>query len=183
MFNYFMQRQIRTIGLLISGIVLGVITFGIIYAQGSGVVSACVNSYNGNARIVGAASDCRNPEYYLEWNVSGPTGPQGDPGPTGPQGTHGHNALISTTPIAAGAICAKGGVLITAGTDNGDGGGTAGDNVLQPGEIDVEEVLCNGEGTVTTSSAISALGMFGLASGNSPSNLVLSRGGLAARSW
>jgi hypothetical protein len=52
-------------------------------------VKSCVNQQNGNARIVSNANECRNPEYFLEWSISGaqgPSGPQGPAGPTGPQG-------------------------------------------------------------------------------------------------
>jgi hypothetical protein len=46
--------------------------------------------------------------------------------------------------LAAGATCAKGGVTIQVGLDNGDGGGTAGNGVLEPGEVDSSTNLCNG---------------------------------------
>lgn len=43
---------------------------------------------------------------------------------------------------AAGSNCAAGGLMISVGIDNGDGSGTAGDNVLQAGEIDQTSYLC-----------------------------------------
>jgi hypothetical protein len=48
------------------------------------------------------------------------------------------------TPIAAGATCATGGVTIQVGLDNGDGGGTAGNGVLESGEVDDSTIICNG---------------------------------------
>lgn len=40
--------------------------------------------------------------------------------------------------------CANGGVRINVGLDNGDGGGVAGDDSLQSGEIDDSAVVCHG---------------------------------------
>ncbi len=52
-------------------------------------IHACVNSTNGNTRIVDGADDCRRNETQLYWNVAGQTGPQGEPGPQGPIGLTG----------------------------------------------------------------------------------------------
>jgi hypothetical protein len=41
--------------------------------------------------------------------------------------------------------CAGGGVRVDVGLDNGDGGGTARDNVLQTGEIDQTSYVCNAD--------------------------------------
>ncbi|MBW1881394.1 MAG: hypothetical protein JRJ84_23815, partial [Deltaproteobacteria bacterium] len=66
-------------------------------------------------------------------------------GVAGDPGEDGHEALISTTEIPRGdEECPYGGVQIDIGLDNGDGGGTAGDGILQPGEIDDTEVVCDG---------------------------------------
>lgn len=80
--------------------------------------------------------------------VAGPTGPQGDEGAAGPTGatgsagTSGYNSLILVTSEPAGANCAADGSRLDVGLDNGDGGGTAGDNILQAGEIDSTSYLC-----------------------------------------
>jgi hypothetical protein len=53
--------------------------------------------------------------------------------------------LVSVTTLAEGnAHCANGGTEIDTGLDNGDGGGTAGDGILQSGEIDATQYVCNG---------------------------------------
>lgn len=68
----------------------------------------------------------------------------------GPTGGSGINSLISTSTAAEppGGNCANGGTAVTlnSGLDNGDGGGTAGDGILQAGEIDATTVFysCNG---------------------------------------
>jgi hypothetical protein len=59
------------------------------------VIQGCYHSTNGEVRIVGQASQCRNTETPIEWNKQGipgdvgPVGPQGEPGPQGPQGPQG----------------------------------------------------------------------------------------------
>ena len=55
------------------------------------------------------------------------------------------SSLVSTTTLAVGnANCANGGTEIDTGLDNGAGGGTAGDGILQPGEITATQYVCNG---------------------------------------
>lgn len=56
----------------------------------------------------------------------------------------GFNSLVTTTAEAAGVNCANGGRKVDSGLDNGDGGGTARDNILQAGEIDATTYVCNG---------------------------------------
>lgn len=76
--------------------------------------------------------------------VDGAQGPQGPQGEQGAQGDSGVNSLVSITDEPAGANCAAGGKKIYAGLDNGDGGGTAGNDVLEPGEVDSTSYVCNG---------------------------------------
>lgn len=53
-------------------------------------------------------------------------------------------SLISTAVLPIGDLsCPDGGVQINVGLDNGDGGGTADDGVLQAGEIDSSSAVCN----------------------------------------
>lgn len=51
--------------------------------------------------------------------------------------------LIVSGDELPGIECALGGQRIDAGLDNGDGGGTAGDGMLQPGEIDATTFECD----------------------------------------
>ncbi|MFT3842680.1 MAG: hypothetical protein QM723_37165 [Myxococcaceae bacterium] len=62
----------------------------------------------------------------------------------GPSGTSGTGSLVKVSPEAAGAHCMNGGQRIDGGLDNGDGGGTAHDGILQTGEIDTTSYVCNG---------------------------------------
>lgn len=61
----------------------------------SSPISACVNSPNGEVRIVASAADCRTNESFATWNRqgekgdTGSTGPMGPAGPQGPQGEAG----------------------------------------------------------------------------------------------
>jgi hypothetical protein len=85
--------------------------------------------------------------------AQGPAGPQGaagaqgDQGPAGavgPQGPRGYAALSENAVEPAGGNCTGGGRLIRSGLDNGDGGGTAEDGVLQSGEVDQTTYFCDG---------------------------------------
>jgi hypothetical protein len=55
-----------------------------------------------------------------------------------------------------GGNCTSGGVRIDVGLDNGDGGGTAGDRVLQSGEIDQTRYVCNADAPIFNASAVSS---------------------------
>jgi hypothetical protein len=52
--------------------------------------------------------------------------------------------LIKLITLTAGATCAKGGVTVQVGLDNGDGSGIAGNGILESGEVDDFTNLCNG---------------------------------------
>ena len=55
-------------------------------------------------------------------------------------------SLVATTSLPVGdANCPYGGTEIETGLDNGDGGGIANDGVLEPGEIDSTQYICQGE--------------------------------------
>ena len=69
----------------------------------------------------------------------------GADGTNGTDGSDGDDVLVTSTALEVGdANCAPGGVQVDAGTDNGDGGGTAGNGVLESGEVDTTSYVCNG---------------------------------------
>jgi len=71
-------------------------------------------------------------------------------GATGPAGTDGFNALIDPVPFTPDPACSGySGVRNYFGLDNGDGGGTARDGILQTGERDGSFVVCTGRRSVT----------------------------------
>jgi hypothetical protein len=60
------------------------------YAAASpGVLEACINPGNGGMRLVDANVACHQNETRVEWNITGPQGPQGPQGAIGPQGSTG----------------------------------------------------------------------------------------------
>ncbi len=69
----------------------------------------------------------------------GPAGPTGAAGSAGQNGSNGKNALIRTTPEAAGANCANGGIKIEAGLD-ADGNGQLADTEVNASQT---KYLCN----------------------------------------
>jgi hypothetical protein len=92
---------------------------------------------------------------YALYSANGTPGPQGPQGPAGPQGAagqngqngnNGKNALIRTTPEAAGANCVNGGVKIEAGLD-ADGNGQLSDAEVNASQT---KFICNGSGSSGT---------------------------------
>jgi hypothetical protein len=65
-------------------------------------------------------------------------------GAAGAAGTNGFSSLIKTTAESPGANCAAGGRKVESGLDNGDGGGTANNGVLEAGEVDATTYVCDG---------------------------------------
>lgn len=59
-------------------------------------------------------------------------------------GNSGFNALVASVSESPGVNCASGGLKVTSGLDNGDGGGTARDGTLQSGEVDATSYVCHG---------------------------------------
>lgn len=69
----------------------------------------------------------------------------GAPGSTGATGADGYNTIVKLTTESAGANCpSTGGKKVESGLDNGDGGGTSRNGVLEAGEVDVTTYVCNG---------------------------------------
>ncbi|MGK5095507.1 hypothetical protein WDW89_26285 [Deltaproteobacteria bacterium TL4] len=62
---------------------------------------------------------------------------------------HGDKSLTSVTDESAGTNCAAGGKKISVGLDNGEGGGTAGNGLLEGGETDSSTYVCTGAAGVT----------------------------------
>ncbi len=57
--------------------------------DGPDPIHGCVQTSNGQVRIVAADAECRPSERSLSWNVEGPAGAPGVPGPTGGRGPAG----------------------------------------------------------------------------------------------
>ena len=69
-----------------------------------------------------------------------------------------HASLVTTTMLAVGdSHCPDGGTEIDTGLDNGAGGGTADDGILQPGEITSTQYVCNGAVTISSLVATTTL--------------------------
>ena len=62
-----------------------------------GVIRACYNTTNGQVRIVESAANCRNGELAINWNQTGPVGPQGPIGPQGIVGPIGPQGIVGPT--------------------------------------------------------------------------------------
>lgn len=75
--------------------------------------------------------------------TDGTNGTNGSDGADGADGQDGQTTLIKQA-MASAANCPDGGVTITSGLDNGDGGGVANNAVLEAGEVDYTQHVCNG---------------------------------------
>lgn len=58
-------------------------------ARAADQIYACVNSNNGEIKLVAQNATCKNNETLVVWNVVGPQGPIGPQGPAGPPGPSG----------------------------------------------------------------------------------------------
>ncbi|MEA3191377.1 MAG: hypothetical protein QOD77_1959 [Thermoplasmata archaeon] len=66
------------------------------------------------------------------------------PPPPPPPPSGGATALVAVTSEPPGANCAHGGVRVDSGLDDGTPSGTAGNGVLEPGEVTSTSYVCNG---------------------------------------
>lgn len=73
----------------------------------------------------------------------------------------GSTSLMATGTELPGTNCASGGLKITSGFDDGTGSGTAGNNLLEPGEVRSTNYVCNGL-TDGASSGLTAAAAFEL---------------------
>jgi len=106
----------------------------------------------GEAGPPGPAGEAGPPGPAGEAGPPGPAGEAGPPGPAGeagPPGADGYTSLIKLTPEPAGSNCAAGGTRIDVGIDNGDGGGTARNGILETGEVDATSYVCNASSIAT----------------------------------
>jgi len=81
------------------------------------------------------------------WLLQACSGSEGAAGPAGSEGAVGaaaHDALIEGQRFYVLEGCPSGGVMLSMGTDDGSAGGTADNGVLEAGEIDDTENLCDG---------------------------------------
>jgi hypothetical protein len=84
---------------------VGLVAFATVSAAPPpGTIQACYNDTNGNLRLVGSPSDCRNHETAISWNMAGPPGPPGSPGPAGSPGP-GANITTFRHSRTAGNTC------------------------------------------------------------------------------
>jgi uncharacterized protein YjbI with pentapeptide repeats len=141
-----------------------------VWKSGTSYAVSDAVQYQGSAYVATAPSLSIPPPEPGHWSLlaaqgltgpAGPQGPQGSAGPAGatgpqgPKGVDGPTALIKTTSEAPGSNCASGGQRVESGLDNGAGGGTAGDGVLQTGEVLATAYVCNGmDGTNGTGSTV-----------------------------
>jgi hypothetical protein len=77
--------------------------------------------------------------------ATGPAGADGIDGATGAAGADAASSLIRITAEPVGAQCAAGGQRIEVGLDDGAGGGTAKNGVLESGEVTQTAYVCNPE--------------------------------------
>lgn len=65
----------------------------------NGVINSCVGPV-GQVRVIDSADSCKTGETALNWNQTGPQGPNGATGPQGPSGISGYD-IVSQTATAS----------------------------------------------------------------------------------
>ncbi|MGK5091012.1 DUF1566 domain-containing protein [Deltaproteobacteria bacterium TL4] len=91
----------------------------------------------GNGILEGGETDSST---YVCNGATGTTGI----GTSGATGTTGIATLIKSSTANAPALCPNGGLKVDSGLDNGDGGGTANNGILEEVEVDATSYVCNG---------------------------------------
>ncbi|SFM70828.1 DUF7151 family protein [Marinobacter zhejiangensis] len=80
----------------------------------------------------------------------------GEDGQDGTDGANGTSSLVNLTAEPAGGNCEAGGYRVDSGLDNGDGGGTAGNSLLEAGEVDATNYVCHGVDGFTVLTTLTA---------------------------
>ncbi|SFM70850.1 DUF7151 family protein [Marinobacter zhejiangensis] len=83
-------------------------------------------------------------------------GDDGQDGRDGTDGANGTSSLVNLTAEPAGGNCEAGGYRVDTGLDNGDGGGTAGNSLLEAGEVDATNYVCHGVDGFTVLTTLTA---------------------------
>ncbi|MGK5093456.1 Ig-like domain-containing protein [Deltaproteobacteria bacterium TL4] len=97
----------------------------------------------GNGLLEGGETDTAT---YVCNGATGTTGfgTTGAAGAKGDTGANGYTTLIKSSTANAPALCPNGGLKVDSGLDNGDGGGTANNGILEEVEVDATSYVCNG---------------------------------------
>jgi len=86
------RSQRRILRATAAGIAVLAVGSGVALAtipSSGGVVSGCYAKKDGTLRVIDSTAQCRSGEAALNWNQTGPQGPQGSQGPQGLQGAQG----------------------------------------------------------------------------------------------
>jgi type VI secretion system secreted protein Hcp len=130
-----MKRRFIVAATLFAVLVGTAATFAWARAQDSSTLRACVQSEDGQMRLIADGATCKNKERLVTWNVTGPVGPagaagaqgrdgrdgvQGPQGVAGPQGPAGAAGSGGATPASPNAI--EGSFTATGITGDGPNG-------------------------------------------------------------
>ena len=103
----FRKYKFVWVSVVIVSLILGTVGAGVAMAvkdplngNNGGIIKAAFQKVDGMLRIVNSEDDVRPSEVYIEWNITGPQGPKGDPGPIA--GTNGQ-FVYNNNGSAAGA--------------------------------------------------------------------------------
>ena len=80
---------------------------------------------------------------YTEYVCNGADGQNGQNGADGANGSASPNTMLTSVSAPTLQACSSGGRIITQGLDNGDGGGTSQNGVLESGEVDYTTTYCS----------------------------------------
>ena len=80
---------------------------------------------------------------YTEYVCNGADGQNGQNGADGANGSASPNTMLTSISAPTLQACSSGGRIIEQGLDNGDGGGTSQNGVLEQGEVDYTTTYCS----------------------------------------
>lgn len=91
----FKKYKVVPVSFIVIALIFGIVAGGIAMAadppngNNDGIIRAAYQKAQGMLRILSEGEEPRPSEEYIEWSITGPQGPQGEPGPQGEQGPPG----------------------------------------------------------------------------------------------
>ncbi len=110
------RRRAAVVFAAVATLALGAVIAYAAIPDSNGVIHACYAKNNGALRVIDTGQTCTSRETPLDWNQTGPAGPQGEPGAAGTPGASPVFGRIDELPTAGEGMAYVTGVTPTVGT-------------------------------------------------------------------